>query len=108
MGLSVVKKDGSLQTFDREKLKSGILKACEKREIPEDKVDTIVNWIEAKLQARSSPRVNSTLIGELVMKKLKMLDKVAYIRFASVCRSFDDIKSFEKELRELKRGVKDE
>lgn len=108
MGLTVVKKDGSLQSFDKEKLKNGILKACEKRDIPNDKIDATVNWIEAKLQARSSPRVNSTLIGELVMKKLKMLDKVAYLRFASVCRSFDNIKSFEKELKELKRGVKDE
>ena len=108
MGLTVVKKDGSLQAFDRKKLQNGILKACEKRDIPKSKIDATVDWIEAKLQTRSSPRIASQIIGELVMKKLKMLDKVAYLRFASVCRSFDDIKSFEKELKELKRGVKNE
>ena len=62
--------------------------------------------VEKKIKSRSSPRIKSQIIGELIMKKLRMLDEVAYLRFASVYRSFDDIKSFEKELKELKRGKK--
>jgi transcriptional repressor NrdR len=102
MWLTVIKKDGSLQAFDKEKLKNGILKACDKLNIPSEKIDSTVNWIEAKLQARSSPRVKSTLIGELVMKKLKLLDKVACFRFASVYRSLNDIRSIESEIKKIK------
>ena len=72
-----------------------------------EKIDSTVEWIEKKLKNRSSSRIKSQIIGELIMKKLRMLDHVAYLRFASVYHSFDDIKSFEKELKELKRGGKD-
>ena len=105
--MSIIKKDGTAQAFDRDKLKMGIIKACKKTTISPEKIDSIVEWVEKKLKNRSSPRIKSQIIGELIMKKLRMLDEIAYLRFASVYRSFDDIKSFEKELKELKRGRKD-
>ena len=103
VGFSVVKKDGGR---DRDKLTSGLLKACEKRPIPRENVERIVNEIEAELKNYEEKEVESSAIGQIVMEKLKDLDRVAYIRFASVYRDFQDIQSFEKELRELKRSKK--
>lgn len=100
----VVKKDGRRESFEREKLKKGILKACEKRPISIEKIDNTVNDIEIRLRSLKGKEVRSKIIGEFVMKALKKLDKVAYIRFASVYREFKDIKDFEKELKEIKRG----
>ena len=88
--------------MSRIKIKKGILKACEKRPITEEKVDAIVEWIEQKARKSRSTKIKSNYIGELTMKKLKTLDSVAYLRFASVYRSFDDIQSFEKELKQIK------
>jgi len=99
----VVKKDGSRQLFNREKLKAGILKACEKRPVSLEQIENAVNEIEHKLRRQESTEIPSKLIGELIIKMLKKLDKVAYIRFASVYRDFKDIGDFEKELREIKR-----
>jgi len=99
--LIVVKKDGRREEFSREKLKQGILKACEKREISIEKVDKIVNEIEEKLRKKGK-EIKSKLIGEIVIRKLKRLDDVAYIRFASVYRDFQDVKDFKKEIKELK------
>lgn len=101
--LRVVKKDGRRELFDRDKLMGGVLKACEKRPISRDDIEKTVNAIEAELRNKENSEISTVEIGEIVMDKLKSLDKVAYIRFASVYRDFTDIKSFEKELKLLKK-----
>lgn len=100
----VIKKDKRREPFNREKLKTGIVKACSKRPISMDTIENIVDDIERKLRQYRKNEIKSSLIGEMVIKKLRSLDKVAYIRFASVYRDFDDISSFEKELNNLKGG----
>ncbi len=97
----VIKKDGRREAFNEDKLRKGILKACEKRTISRDKIDKMFVEIEEKLRKRGK-EVKSSLIGELVMKSLKKLDDVAYIRFASVYREFKDIKDFNKEIKLMK------
>ena len=99
----VVKKDGSRERFERQKLLNGILKACEKRPISLDKVEKLVDEVESDLRKRDSVEVESKVIGEIAMKKLKTLDKVAYIRFASVYREFEDLERFEEELEKLQK-----
>jgi len=96
----VAKKDGRREKFSREKLEKGIEKAFEKRPVPKEKIDKMINEIEEQLGKRGK-EVKSTVIGELVMKKIKKLDHVAYIRFASVYRDFKDIKDFKRGLKEL-------
>lgn len=97
----VVKKDGRRQPFDSQKLLRGMLKACEKRPVPVGKLEEIVEEIESKLQDRPEKEMNASEIGHFVMKKLKKLDKVAYVRFASVYREFKDVLEFKKELEKL-------
>jgi transcriptional repressor NrdR len=97
----VVKKDGRREPFDREKLKRGILKACEKRPIELEKIEQADDKIETEIRDREEKEIRSTAIGEMVMKKLKTLDHVAYIRFASVYREFADIASFQDEMKKL-------
>lgn len=99
----VVKKEGKRERFERKKLLNGILKACEKRPISLDKIEKLVDEVESDLRKRDSVEVESKIIGELVMKRLKSLDKVAYIRFASVYREFEDIDRFEEELEKLQK-----
>ncbi len=99
--IRVVKKDGSRERFERQKVLNGVLKACEKRAISLDKIEKLVDDVESDLRKRDSVEVESKIIGELVMKKLKNLDKVAYIRFASVYREFEDLERFEEELEKL-------
>ncbi|UCD06911.1 MAG: transcriptional repressor NrdR [Candidatus Aenigmatarchaeota archaeon] len=99
--LTIVKKNGRRENFDRHKLLVGLLKACEKRSIPREKIENIVDDIEAKFRAHKKTEIDSRFIGELVMKKLKKLDKVAYIRFASVYREFADLDSFKREMEKL-------
>lgn len=101
--LTVVKKDGRRQQFDRIKVLSGILHACEKRPIPRKNMEDVVDKIEAELKAREKTEITSKEIGDVVIKHLRNLDKVAYIRFASVYQEFADIESFQKELDKLKR-----
>ena len=101
--LFIVKKDKRREPFDREKLKKGIIKACQKRPISHESIEKVLNEIECTIRKKKKTEVTSNEIGELVMKKLKKLDQVAYIRFASVYREFKDIKSFEKELKSLKK-----
>ena len=101
LNLYVVKKSGAREVFDREKIRKGMLKACEKRDIPLEDIEAAVSSIEAKIRSQESKEISSSLIGELVMKHLKRLDKVAYIRFASVYREFADITSFQDELKQL-------
>ncbi len=108
-GLMVVKKDGKREPFDRNKLRLGIVKACEKRPVSMEKIDAMVSEIEADLMTRETTEIKSSTIGELVMKKLRKADKVAYIRFASVYRDFADLTSFKKEVERLignKKGEK--
>ena len=99
--LMVIKKDGRREPFDRKKLLSGILKACEKRPVPMDKVEGMVDEVERIIQRNYEKEVSSTAIGEFVMKQLHDLDEVAYVRFASVYRQFKDINQFMKELSSL-------
>lgn len=98
----VVKKDGRREPYNRDKVFLGIIKACEKRAIGHDKIDKVINEIEEKLRKKGK-EVESRMIGELVMQKLKTLDKVAYIRFASVYREFKDINDFRDAVKDVSR-----
>lgn len=106
LDLLVVKKDGKREIFDRVKLRSGIIKSCEKRPISAQDIERILDEVEADLRKRGTSEVSSKKIGELVIKRLKKLDEIAYIRFASVYRQFADIGDFEKELAKLSKGLK--
>jgi len=97
----VVKKDGRREKFDRNKIKNGVMKALEKRTVPHEKVDEMIESIEDKIRRTGKEEIESNEIGEYVMDALKETDHVAYIRFASVYRSFADIESFEEEIRNL-------
>ncbi len=99
--LMVIKKDGSRQAFDRSKLLGSMLKACEKRSVSVDTLDSIVTEIEQILQNELEREVTSAEIGNIVMEKLKIVDEVAYVRFASVYRQFTDIGNFRDELNKL-------
>ena len=101
VSLSVVKNDGRREEFDRQKLFKGIALACNKRPIPEEKINSLVSEIEEELQDSSKGEVTSQRVGELVMDRLKALDEVAYVRFASVYRKFKDKNEFLEELRGL-------
>lgn len=97
----VVKKDGRRELFDRQKLLGGIRKACEKRPVSMETVDEVVNRIARWAQDRADNEVRSEELGERVMQELRQLDEIAYVRFASVYRSFKDINEFIGELRDL-------
>jgi len=99
--LHVVKRDGRRESFDRRKLKNGIWKACEKRPVTEEDVESIVISIEKGIQNRMDSEIRSNEIGELVLKKLRTLDEVAYVRFASVYRAFRDVSQFRDEAQNL-------
>jgi transcriptional repressor NrdR len=99
--LFVVKKDGRREQYSREKVLSGLRRACEKRPVSEARMDETVAAIERDLFSRGENEVPTAMVGEKLMEALKRVDKVAYIRFASVYRSFDDIGSFQAELAEL-------
>ncbi len=97
----VIKKDGSRETFDRQKLFNGMLRACEKRPVSIETLDKAISDIEVVIQNSLDREVSSDKIGELVMEKLKEIDEVAYVRFASVYRQFKDINTFMNELNKL-------
>jgi transcriptional repressor NrdR len=97
----VIKKDGSREKFDRQKLMNGLLKACEKRPISLNQLESIVNEMESFVQEANDRERSTEEIGEMLMERLRKLDKVAYVRFASVYLDFKDIKEFMSELREL-------
>ena len=99
--LVVIKRDGSRQTFDKSKLLNSMLKSCEKRSVSMSTLERIADEIEQSLQNKMEREVPSTEIGELVMEKLKGVDEVAYVRFASVYRQFKDISTFMNELNKL-------
>lgn len=102
----VIKKDGRREQFDRLKLLGGILKACEKRPVEIDKIEAVVDDIVGTLYEVSEREIPATDIGEIVMDKLKTLDSVAYVRFASVYREFKDVDEFMQELQSLVRRKK--
>ena len=97
----VIKKDKSRETFNRDKLMTGLLRACEKRPVSIDTLDNMIDEIETTLQNSLDREVSSEKIGQLVMEKLKKIDEVAYVRFASVYRQFKDINTFMRELNKL-------
>lgn len=99
--LMVIKKDGSRQSFDRGKVLSGLIRACEKRPVSYQTLEGLVSEIEQALQNQMDREISSARIGELVMERLKKLDEVAYVRFASVYREFKDIDTFMAELNDL-------
>ena len=99
--LMVVKKDGSRQSFDRTKVMAGLIRACEKRPVPYSTLEAMVGEIEQVLQNQMEREISSAQIGELVMERLKKIDDVSYVRFASVYRQFKDINTFISELSKL-------
>ena len=101
--LYVVKKDGTRDVFDREKIKKGLLTACKKRNVPMQTLEDVVNRIEIELYESLEGEVKSTGIGDLVMRELKGLDHVAYVRFASVYREFKDVSEFVAEVKPMLR-----
>ncbi|MBI4231460.1 MAG: transcriptional repressor NrdR [Planctomycetes bacterium] len=103
--LRVVKKDGTRVPFDRTKILSGILKACEKRPVPQVRIEEVVNGIEREITRRFDREVPSAEIGTLVMDALRHLDQVAYVRFASVYREFQDAQDFVEELKSVREGA---
>lgn len=108
LDLTVIKRDGRRESYSREKLERGLRKSLEKRPFTEQQFQKLSHKIERDIQKKRRGELTSQEIGEIVMKHLKNFDKVAYIRFASVYRSFEDVKSFESELRKLKtrRGIR--
>ena len=101
MPLVVIKRDGSRESFDKVKIINGVIRACEKRPVTMTQIENLANEIELELRGRLESEVKSEAIGEMVMARLKDLDEVAYVRFASVYRSFKDINTFMEELTKL-------
>lgn len=99
--MKVIKKNGCREDFSRDKIRSGIEKACEKRPVPADKIEALVDKIERSIVEHSDKEVSTQMIGELVMRSLFDLDHVAYVRFASVYREFKSVDEFMSELKDL-------
>ncbi|MCD8241864.1 MAG: transcriptional regulator NrdR [Lachnospiraceae bacterium] len=99
--IMVIKKDNNRETYDRSKIEGGVFRACHKRPISTDQVEAMIDEVEAAIFAREQREVSSREIGELVMEKLRSLDSVAYVRFASVYREFKDVNTFMKELEKI-------
>lgn len=97
----VIKRDGSRQSFDREKLQRGILSSCASRPVPLRSIDNMLDEIEAEIHNSLAREVSSEKIGEMVMERLREIDEVAYVRFASVYKKFKDIETFQKELAKM-------
>lgn len=101
MPLMVIKKDRSRETYDRSKIESGIIHSCHKRPVSTQQINAMIDAIENQIFNMEEKEVETTVIGELVMRKLKQLDEVAYVRFASVYREFKDVNTFMEELGKL-------
>ena len=97
----IIKKDGTIQSFDKNKLLNGIIKSCEKRPVSSDVINKIIEEIESSIMKKGKRDIKSDIIGTLVMNKLKKTDKISYIRFASVYKDFQDIDSFKKEIKKI-------
>jgi len=100
--LVVIKKDGRREFFEPQKVRTGILKACEKRPVSLEVINNLVGEIEAELRSRMDKEISSREIGEMIVERLRELDEVAYVRFASVYRQFKDVESFGEEIKRLK------
>lgn len=103
-GVSLVKKDGRREEFDRAKIIAGVRKACEKRPIPSGAIEALADDVEKAVVAMNKPELPSSIVGEMVMERLRALDHIAYIRFASVYRAFADVDELERELTALRTG----
>ncbi|MBI3033349.1 transcriptional repressor NrdR [Candidatus Woesearchaeota archaeon] len=101
--IMIVKKDGRRELFNIQKLKMGILKACEKRPVAEQQIDEVVKRVEQRLYNYNATEIPSKKVGETVIRELKKLDKIAYIRFASIYHDFEDISEFKEELDKLEK-----
>ncbi|MFB6246609.1 MAG: transcriptional regulator NrdR [Candidatus Pacearchaeota archaeon] len=99
--LYVVKKDNSREKFDRDKLEKGIEKAFEKRPVPRENIQNLIDEVEEQIRRKGKKEIKSTTVGNMVSRKIKKLDKVAYIRFASVYRDFEDVEDFKEEINKL-------
>ena len=97
----VVKKDNTREYFDREKIKNGLIKSCEKRPVSIDQIESVISYIETQINKNYMTEVETRLIGEMIMDKLKDIDEVSYVRFASVYRQFKDINTFVNELKTI-------
>lgn len=102
--IAIIKKDNTREPFDRNKILSGLIRACIKRDISAETLNTLIDDIENEIHNMTGNEINSSELGNLVLKRLKNLDKVAYIRFASVYKQFDNIKQFTSELTHLKKN----
>ncbi|MGM0641093.1 MAG: transcriptional regulator NrdR [Thermotogota bacterium] len=102
--IRVVKKEGKRELFDREKIKDGLLKACEKRSVTSEQIEEIVEGIEDELRRSGKAEISSTEIGDKIMNRLKEIDHVSYVRFASVYKEFRDVDSFLDAIKELKNN----
>jgi transcriptional repressor NrdR len=103
LDLKVMKKDGSLEVFDKEKVRRGLIKATWKRPVKVDEIDTIVDEVELKLRSRKTTTVRSWEIGRMVINRLRKIDPLGYLLFASVYRDFGDLEDFQREIQELKK-----
>lgn len=99
----IIKKDGTIQNFDRNKILNGIIKSCEKRHISLDIINKLVEEIETSIRKKGKQDIRSSIIGTLVMNKLKKTDKIAYIRFASIYKDFQNIDSFKEEVNKIRK-----
>jgi transcriptional repressor NrdR len=99
--LTIVKKEGAKEPFDRDKIISGLVTACQKRPVSREAIEKIADEVEAELKAMDATEIETKKIGALVIKRLRKLDKIAYVRFASVYKDFKDIEEFDKELHKL-------
>ena len=101
LGIVVIKKNGAKEPFDREKVKQSVIRACSKRPITVEQIDDMVEQVEFKIKSLKSTEVPSKKIGQEVMRRLVKMDKIAYIRFASVCKQFQDIDEFKEEILKI-------
>ena len=99
--LIVIKKDNNREEYDRAKIEAGVLRACYKRPVSAESIQELVNAVETEIFSREEKEISSSIIGEMVMEKLKELDAVAYVRFASVYREFKDVNTFMEELKKI-------
>lgn len=106
LDILVIKKDNRREVFDRVKLRGGVIKACEKRPVSAQDIEEILDKVEADLRKNNTTEILSKKIGEMVIRRLKKLDEIAYIRFASVYRQFADISDFEREVARLSKGLR--
>lgn len=106
MDISIVKKDGRRENFERDKILRGVLKACEKRPIKREKIDQVVSNIEQRVRQSDKTEIKSRKLGQMVMEELMRLDQVAYVRFASVYKKFKDTEQFVDMIKTLKKEVK--